>query len=63
MEAVTIAGLAVVAVGGYFSVQDFLNEAGITGRVKRFREKASLVSGRGNVAPQSRIKKVAGMYV
>lgn len=63
MEAVTIAGLAVVAVGGYYSLLDLLSDAGVTGRVKKFRQRESLVCGRDIVTPQSRIKKMAGMHI
>ena len=63
MEAVTIAGMAIVAVGGYFSVLDFLTDAGMAGRVKKIRENRSPVCGRNKITPQSRIKKMAGMHI
>lgn len=63
MEAVTIAGLAVVTVGGYYALLDLLNDAGVTGRVKKFQKKGSLVCGRDIITPQSRVKKMAGMHI
>jgi hypothetical protein len=63
MEAVTIAGLAVVAVGGYFSLLDFLNEAGFAGMVKKSDSKKSFARERDIITSQSRIKKVAGMHI
>jgi len=63
MEAVTIAGLAVVAVSGYYSLRDLLSEAGVAGKLKKFRKKESIVCGRDIITPQSRIKKMAGMHI
>jgi len=63
MEAITIAGLAVVAVGGYYSIIDFMNDHGI--RLRRTSEKAKKlpISGRNFVAHQGGIKKMARMHV
>jgi len=63
MEAVTIAGLAVLAVGGYYSIIDFMNDLGIRGKRVKVEAKNLPVSQRYIVATQSRIKKMAGMHV
>ena len=63
MEAITIGGLAVLAAGFYFSVVDFVNDLGIR-RVKETRKsKKSDVSRLYSIAPQTGIKKMAGMHV
>ncbi len=63
MEAVTIAGLAVVAAGAYFSLVDLIADTGLACWLKRMKKKRSLVCGRDIITPQSRIKKVAGMHI
>jgi hypothetical protein len=64
MEAITIGGLAAVAVGGYFSVMDFMNDLGIRRRsvVKPGTRRLS-ISRRCAVVPQTGIKKMAGMHI
>ena len=63
MEAITIAGLAVVAVGGYYSVIDFMNDLGISGRRVQAETKKLPVSQRTIFAQQTGIKKMTGMHV
>jgi len=63
MEAVTIAGLAVLAVGGYFSVIDFMNDLGIRRKSVEVAAQKLYVSRRYAVAPQTGIKKMAGMHI
>lgn len=63
MEAVMIAGLAVVAVGGFYSMLDLLGDLGIRiGRRQPEREKSPL-SRRSVVPAQGRVKEMAGMNV
>lgn len=63
MEAVMIAGLAVVVVAGFYSVLDLLDDLGIrVGRRRTEREKSPL-SRRSVVSAQGRVKKMAGMNV
>jgi len=63
MEAVTIAGLAVVAVGGYFSVLDFLEDLGIRVKDSRQRKQLSEIS-RSRIYPaQGRVKKMSGVNI
>ena len=61
MEAVMIAGLAVVATGGYYFVLDLLVDMGI--RVKEPEAGSSPLSGRVSLTAQGRVKKMAGMNV
>jgi hypothetical protein len=62
MEAVMIAGLAVVAIGGYYSVLDLLEDVGI--RIKGPRKAGeSTPSGRAVLSAQGVVKKMAGMNV
>ncbi len=63
MEAVTIAGLAVVVVGGYFSVMDFLADLGLTGRAVTSRRKTPTVSRQVLVASERGVKQMAGMDI
>jgi len=63
MEAITIAGLAVLAIGGYYSVIDFLNDVGIYGRESETAVKKSPVSRGYILTRQSGVKKMAGMHI
>lgn len=63
MEAITIAGLAVVAMGGYYTLIDFMNDLGLSGRRVEAAARKLPVSRRYVVAPQPGIKKMAGMHV
>jgi len=63
MEAITIAGLAVVVVGGYFTILDFLGDAGINVRKQRQYRAQSISIGNRICSNQSRIKKMAGMHI
>jgi hypothetical protein len=63
MEAITIGGLAVLAVGGYYSAIDFLNDIGIRGRWTETKVKKLPVSHRCSVTPQPGVKKMARLYV
>ena len=65
MEAIMIGGIVVLAVGGYYSVVDFVNDLGMcAGRVKATGRKLP-VSQRYvvTVTPQTGIKKMAGMHI
>ncbi len=63
MEAVTIAGIAVVVAGGFYSAMDLLEDLGI--RVKKPQDGASKVSlpRRSILTPQRRVEKMARMHV
>jgi hypothetical protein len=63
MEAVTLAGIAVVAVGGYYSVLDLLADLGIRIRRTQPETKTSTYSCTNIFTPQRRIKKVAGVNI
>ena len=63
MEVVMIAGLTVVAVGGFYSALDFLTDMGIGARRRQSEVKKSPFYSRGVLTPQGRIKKMAGMYI
>lgn len=63
MEAITIAGLAVVAVGGIYSVLDLLADIGIQPKKTLPDSKRSTLCC-GNIIPaQSQVKKMAGMHI
>lgn len=63
MEAITIGGIAVVAVGGYYAVIDFMNDLGIRRRCLRVEAKRLPGSRLNIVARQSGIKKMAGLHI
>lgn len=63
MEAVTLAGIAVVAVGGYYSILDLLADLGIRIRKTQHETKTITYSNTYIFTPQRRIKKVAGMNI
>ena len=63
MEAIMIGGLAVLAVGGYYTAIDFLYDLGIRGRRVETTAKKSPVSRHYSVSPQTEIKKMAGMHI
>ena len=63
MEAITIGGLAVLAMGGYFSAVDFMHDLGLCGKRAMVRAKKSPVSQRYLVTSQSGIKKMARMHI
>jgi len=64
MEAIMIAGLAVVAVGGWYSAVDMLADFGI--RIERRSEagsKSAGFSGSGGIPAQRRVKQMAGVNI
>lgn len=63
MEAIMIAGVAALAAGGYYALQDLLADLGITVRKSKVETKKSYFSDKGILTSQRRVKKVAGMYV
>lgn len=63
MEAITIAGVAVVAVGGYYSLLDLLADLGIQARSARSDNRNSSLFGKCVLSSQRRIKKVAGVNI
>jgi hypothetical protein len=63
MEAITIAGLAAVAVGGYYTLVDVMNDLGLHRRTVQVETKRLPVSRRYVVTSQTGIKKMAGMHV
>lgn len=63
MEAVTIAGLAVVAICGYFTVLDFMGDIGLAGKKQRHASDESFSAENRVCSHQSRIKKMAGMHI
>jgi hypothetical protein len=63
MEAITIGGVAVLAVGGYYFIVDFMNDLGFLGKKVEVAAKRLPVSRHYIVTPQPGIKKMAGMHV
>lgn len=63
MEAVTIGGIAVVVVGGFYSVVDLLNDLGIGFNKRRAGQEQVSDYGRNFLPAQKRIKKMTGVYV
>ncbi len=63
MEAVTIAGAAVVVVGGIYSFLDLLADLGIQVSTSKTSGKSSPVFGSCLHASQRRVKKVAGVNI
>lgn len=63
MEAVTIGGIAVVLVGGFYSIIDLLNDFGIQLKKRRPERESLSCWGRNLFSTQKRIKKVTGVYV
>jgi len=63
MEAVTIAGAAVVVVGGIYSFLDLLADLGIQVSTSKSSGNGSPVFGSCILASQRRVKKVAGMNI
>jgi len=63
MEAIMIAGIAALAAGGYYALQDLLADLGITVRKSTIGTRNSYFPDKGILTPQRRVKKVAGMYI
>jgi len=63
MEAVTIAGVAVVIVGGIYSFLDLLADLGIQVSTSKSTGNNSPVFGSCLLASQRRVKKVAGVNI
>jgi len=63
MEAVTIAGAAVVVVGGIYSFLDLLADLGIQVSTAKSTDRSSQVFGSCLLASQRRVKKVAGVNI
>lgn len=66
MEAVMIAGLAVVVVGGFYSLRDLLDDLGLGAkRAKKGKRDSgnSTLVGKGVLTAQGRVKEMAGMNV
>lgn len=62
MEAITCAGLIVVAAGGYYSLIDVLNDLGIRHRTSCPVHRRT-DSGCRIIMPQIKVEKVAGMHI
>ena len=63
MEAVTIGGIAVVLVGGFYSIVDLLNDLGIHVKKRVPAADGSSCYRRALLPTQKRIKKMTGVYV
>jgi hypothetical protein len=63
MEAIVVAGLAAVAVGGYYSCIDFMDDLGLFRKGVVAAKKKLPVSRRYSVILQPGIKKMAGMNI
>ncbi len=62
MEAITIAGIAALAFGGYHSICDALRDCGVTAAVKQRAEKSANSRG-GAFVNQRGVQKMARLYV
>jgi len=63
MEAIMIAGVAALAAGGFYALQDLLADLGIKIRTSRAETKSSCLSTKCIRTAQGRVKKVTGVYV
>jgi hypothetical protein len=63
MEAIMFAGLAVLVVGGYYSMCDFMSDMGIGRRVVAARARKLPVTRGYLLTPQPGVKKMAGMHI
>lgn len=64
MEAITIAGVAVVAVGGWYATIDFLADIGILAGKHKGADMQSLEYSRScRIPAQRRIKQMAGVNI
>jgi hypothetical protein len=63
MEAIMIGGLAVLAVGGYYTLIDAMNDLGLCKRTVRVTTKKLSVTRNCIITPQTGIKKMAGMNI
>ena len=63
MEAITIVGIAVVAVGGYYSALDFLADLGVQLKKSPAERNRTRHSSSDIHAPQRRVKKMAGVNI
>lgn len=63
MEAVTIAGIAVVVFVGFYSALDFLEDIGVCVKRRGAETRILSFSRRSHLPAQRRIKKMAGMHV
>jgi hypothetical protein len=63
MEAIMVGGVAVLAIGGYFSIVDFMNDLGLGRRTSEKKVNSSRVSRFRSVTPQTSIKKMTWMHI
>lgn len=64
MEAIMIAGVAVVAVSGWYSVLDLLADVGIKLRAREGgSEKSIRFTQSGNISSQRSVKQMAGVNI
>ncbi len=63
MEAIIIAGVAVVVAGGYYSTLDLLADLGIQAKTARSANRNSSLFGKCVLPSQRRVKKVAGVNI
>jgi len=63
MEAIMVGGVAVLAIGGYFSIIDFMNDLGFGRKKSKERSKSPYISTFYRITPQTGIKKMAGMHI
>lgn len=63
MEAIMIAGVAAVAVGGCYAIQDFMSDLGLQLKKTRTKTRKTTECCSCIIAAQRRIKKVSGMHI
>jgi hypothetical protein len=63
MEAIMVGGVAVLAIGGYFSFIDFLHDLGLSRKESKEIVTRSHVPRHCFLPSQTGIKKMAGMHV
>jgi hypothetical protein len=63
MEAIMVGGVAVLAVGGYFSIIDFMGDLGFGRKKSKEMTKSPYISQLCRITHQTGIKKMAGMHI
>ena len=63
MEAIMIAGLAVVIIGGYYSVLDMLTDLRLSERKEQAESNRSIITRKCDLTLQGSIKKMSRLHV
>jgi hypothetical protein len=63
MEAIMVGGVAVLVIGGYFSIVDFMDDLGLVRKKSAKKASRSHASRFYSVTPQTGIKKMTWMHI